>query len=188
MTKLFARVFASLPDDAKYDEKLSEKMALIQQFVRPENLDIKPIFQNETSWLVRRDVHMSINFPCYPTDSTPFRSLFNGVALKGPICWYETGCLIFFWMRQFFVVFFLAVGVGSSTSTFFPLRSLLLYSETNCTLTLWLLFMSHELSSTHVLYVGYHRCSNTCASASWYVSIERERSELLDIYSDALYL
>ncbi|MFQ6642327.1 hypothetical protein Gotur_018639, partial [Gossypium turneri] len=50
MTKLFTRVFASLPDDVKLDEQLSEKMALVQQFVRPENLDIKPAFQNETSW------------------------------------------------------------------------------------------------------------------------------------------
>ncbi|OMO84876.1 Vacuolar sorting protein 9 [Corchorus olitorius] len=52
MTKLFTRVFASVPDDVKHDEQLSEKMALIQQFVRPENLDIKPTFQNETSWLI----------------------------------------------------------------------------------------------------------------------------------------
>ncbi|MCI41215.1 vacuolar protein sorting-associated protein 9A-like, partial [Trifolium medium] len=52
MTKLFARVFASLPDDVKLDDQLSEKMSLIQQFIRPENLDIKPAFQNETSWLV----------------------------------------------------------------------------------------------------------------------------------------
>lgn len=52
MTKLFTRVFASLPDDKKYDEHLSEKMALIQQFIRPENLDVKSNFQNETSLLV----------------------------------------------------------------------------------------------------------------------------------------
>ena len=52
MTKLFSRVFASLPDDVKLDDQLSEKMALIQQFIQPENLDIKPTFQNETSWLV----------------------------------------------------------------------------------------------------------------------------------------
>ena len=36
----------------KYDEHLSEKMALIQQFIRPENLDVKSNFQNETSLLV----------------------------------------------------------------------------------------------------------------------------------------
>ena len=52
MTKLFTRVFASVPDDIKVDEQLSEKMALVQQFIRPENLDIKPTFQNESSWLV----------------------------------------------------------------------------------------------------------------------------------------
>lgn len=52
MTKLFTRVFASIPDDVKTDEQLSEKIALVQQFVCPENLDIKATFQNETSWLV----------------------------------------------------------------------------------------------------------------------------------------
>ena len=55
MTKLFTRVFASHPDDVKLDHQLSEKMALIQQFIRPENLDIKRTFQNETSWLVSID-------------------------------------------------------------------------------------------------------------------------------------
>lgn len=58
MTKLFTRVFASLPDDVKVDEQLSEKMSLIQQFIRPENLDIKPTFQNETSWLVSCRIHI----------------------------------------------------------------------------------------------------------------------------------
>jgi len=52
MTKLFTRTFASLPEEVKVDEQLHEKIALIQQFVRPENLDIKPTFQNESSWLV----------------------------------------------------------------------------------------------------------------------------------------
>nr|DAD24417.1 TPA_asm: hypothetical protein HUJ06_025881 [Nelumbo nucifera] len=51
MTKLYTRVFASLPEDVKHDEQLSEKMALIQQFIHPENLDIKSTFQNEASWL-----------------------------------------------------------------------------------------------------------------------------------------
>lgn len=54
MTKLFTRVYASLRDDVKIDEQLYDKIALIQQFVRPENLDIKPNFQNETSWLVSK--------------------------------------------------------------------------------------------------------------------------------------
>ena len=52
MTKLYNRAFASLPEDVTRDEELFEKIALIQKFVRPENLDIKPTFQNETSWLV----------------------------------------------------------------------------------------------------------------------------------------
>jgi hypothetical protein len=54
MTKLFTRVFASHPDDSKLDDQLYEKISLIQQFIQPENLDIKPTFQNETSWLVSR--------------------------------------------------------------------------------------------------------------------------------------
>lgn len=52
MTKLFNRAFASLPEDVKHDEELYEKISLLQQFVTPENLDIKPNFRNETSWLV----------------------------------------------------------------------------------------------------------------------------------------
>ncbi|KAK6246130.1 VPS9 domain - like 2 [Theobroma cacao] len=68
MTKLFTRVFASLPDDVKHDEQLSEKMALIQQFVRPENLDIKPTFQNETSWLLAQKELQKINMYKAPRD------------------------------------------------------------------------------------------------------------------------
>lgn len=49
MTRLYNRVFASVPEDVHSDEELFEKMALVQQFVKPENLDIKPEFQNETS-------------------------------------------------------------------------------------------------------------------------------------------
>ncbi|KAJ6939356.1 hypothetical protein NC651_005717 [Populus alba x Populus x berolinensis] len=51
MTKLSSRVFASVPDDVEADKQLSEKIPLIQQFLRPEKLDIKVAFQNETSWL-----------------------------------------------------------------------------------------------------------------------------------------
>lgn len=53
MTKLFNRAFASFPEDIKQDDELYEKIALLQQFIRPEHLDIKPAFQNETAWLVR---------------------------------------------------------------------------------------------------------------------------------------
>ncbi|KAL5846680.1 hypothetical protein ACOSQ3_010204 [Xanthoceras sorbifolium] len=68
MTKLFTRVFASLPDDKKCDEELYEKMALVQQFVRPENLDIMPTFQNETSWLLAQKELQKINMYKAPRD------------------------------------------------------------------------------------------------------------------------
>lgn len=58
MTKLFTRVFAVIPEDVEADKQLHEKMALIQQFIRPENLDIKPTFQNETSWLVSKRINL----------------------------------------------------------------------------------------------------------------------------------
>lgn len=61
MTKLFTRVFASVPDDVQFDEQLSEKMALVQQFIRPENLDIKPTFQNESSWLLAQKELQKMN-------------------------------------------------------------------------------------------------------------------------------
>ncbi|XP_051150030.1 vacuolar protein sorting-associated protein 9A-like isoform X2 [Andrographis paniculata] len=68
MTKLFTRVFASIPEDVKADEQLNEKMALIQQFVRPENLDIKPTYQNETSWLLAQKELQKINMYKAPRD------------------------------------------------------------------------------------------------------------------------
>ncbi|TKY74326.1 Vacuolar protein sorting-associated protein 9A [Spatholobus suberectus] len=68
MTKLFARVFASLPDDVKLDDQLYAKMALIQQFIRPENLDIKPAFQNESSWLLAQKELQKINMYKAPRD------------------------------------------------------------------------------------------------------------------------
>ncbi|KAJ8762976.1 hypothetical protein K2173_023105 [Erythroxylum novogranatense] len=67
MTKLFARVFA-LPDDVKVDDQLSEKLSLIQQFIRPENLDIKPAFQNEISWLLAQKELQKINMYKAPRD------------------------------------------------------------------------------------------------------------------------
>ncbi|KAJ6848297.1 vacuolar protein sorting-associated protein 9A-like [Iris pallida] len=68
MTKLFNRAFASLPEDVQSDEELSEKMALLQQFIQPENLDIKPIFQNETSWLLAQKELQKINMYKAPRD------------------------------------------------------------------------------------------------------------------------
>ncbi|KAL9249405.1 Vacuolar protein sorting-associated protein 9A-like protein [Drosera capensis] len=68
MTKLFTRCFASLPDDVKADEQLSEKMAMVQQFIRPEHLDIQPTFQNETSWLLAQKELQKINMHKSPRE------------------------------------------------------------------------------------------------------------------------
>ncbi|XP_018850688.2 vacuolar protein sorting-associated protein 9A-like isoform X2 [Juglans regia] len=68
MTKLFPRVFASHPNDVKCDDQLSEKIALIQQFIQPENLDIKATFQNETSWLLAQKELHKINMYKAPRD------------------------------------------------------------------------------------------------------------------------
>lgn len=68
MTKLFPRVFASLPEDVQADDQLYEKIALVQQFIQPENLDIKPTFQNETSWLLAQKELQKINMYKAPRD------------------------------------------------------------------------------------------------------------------------
>lgn len=68
MTKLFTRVFASHPDDVKADDELYEKLALVQQFIRPEHLDIKPTYQNETSWLLAQKELQKINIYKAPRD------------------------------------------------------------------------------------------------------------------------
>lgn len=68
MTKLSSRVFASVPDDVEVDKQLSEKISLIQQFIRPENLDIKPAFQNETSWLLAQKELQKVNSYRAPRD------------------------------------------------------------------------------------------------------------------------
>ena len=52
MTKLFVRAFAPFPEEVEHDQRLTEKMAMLQQFIRPEHLDIPPNF-HESSWLVR---------------------------------------------------------------------------------------------------------------------------------------
>ena len=68
MTKLFTRVFATHPDDVKVDDQLYEKLALVQQFIRPENLDIQPTYQNETSWLLAQKELQKINLYKAPRD------------------------------------------------------------------------------------------------------------------------
>lgn len=52
MTKLFSRTFAISPEDVRIDQEISEKIHLLQSFLRPEHLDIPPFLQNEASWLV----------------------------------------------------------------------------------------------------------------------------------------
>lgn len=52
MTKLFSRTFASSPEDTKVDKEISEKICLLQTFLRPEHLDIPVALQNESSWLL----------------------------------------------------------------------------------------------------------------------------------------
>ncbi|XP_043697917.1 vacuolar protein sorting-associated protein 9A-like [Telopea speciosissima] len=52
MTKLYARTFASSQEDAKVDQEISEKIHLLQKFVRPKHLDIPEALHNEASWLL----------------------------------------------------------------------------------------------------------------------------------------
>ncbi|XP_044512194.1 vacuolar protein sorting-associated protein 9A-like [Mangifera indica] len=68
MTKLFTHVFASIPDDVKFDENFYERTALVQQFIRPEYLDIKSNFQNESSWLLAQKELQKINMYKAPRD------------------------------------------------------------------------------------------------------------------------
>ncbi|KAL6997392.1 Vacuolar protein sorting-associated protein 9A [Sarracenia purpurea var. burkii] len=61
MTKLFSRTFGSAPDDAKIDQEISEKICLLQHFLRPEHLDIPKVFHNEASWLLAEKELQKIN-------------------------------------------------------------------------------------------------------------------------------
>ncbi|KAI9201263.1 hypothetical protein LWI28_020891 [Acer negundo] len=61
MTKLFTRTFAPLPEDVKIDQEISEKICLLQTFLRPEHLDIPAVLQNEASWLLAEKELQKIN-------------------------------------------------------------------------------------------------------------------------------
>lgn len=61
MTKLFSRTFASVPEDAKIDQEISEKICLLQTFLKPEHLDIPAVLQNEASWLLAEKELQRIN-------------------------------------------------------------------------------------------------------------------------------
>ncbi|CAM0877942.1 unnamed protein product [Alopecurus aequalis] len=52
MTKLFDRTFAASPEDAAADAEVSERIGLLQRFVRPHHLDIPKVLHNEASWLL----------------------------------------------------------------------------------------------------------------------------------------
>ena len=52
MTKLFNRTFASCPEDVKADLMISEKICLLQHFIKPDHLDVPKGLQNEASLLV----------------------------------------------------------------------------------------------------------------------------------------
>ncbi|KAK1441465.1 hypothetical protein QVD17_07374 [Tagetes erecta] len=69
MTKLFTRVFASHPDDVNSDVEFHKKSALIQQFIHPDHLEIRPIYQqNEKSWIQAQKELLKINTYKAPRD------------------------------------------------------------------------------------------------------------------------
>ncbi|PWZ32786.1 Enoyl-CoA hydratase 2, peroxisomal [Zea mays] len=51
MTKLFDRTFGTSTEDDVSDMDISEKIGLLQQFVKPHHLDIPKVLHNEASWL-----------------------------------------------------------------------------------------------------------------------------------------
>ncbi|XVF63451.1 hypothetical protein PTKIN_Ptkin09bG0088000 [Pterospermum kingtungense] len=61
MTKLCSRTFASSPEDVKMDQQISEKICMLQTFLRPQHLDIPSILQNESSWLLAEKELKRIN-------------------------------------------------------------------------------------------------------------------------------
>lgn len=67
MTKLFTRVFASHPDDIKTDNEFNRKSSLVQQFIRPEHLEIQPSYQSQT-WLPAQKELEKINTYKAPRD------------------------------------------------------------------------------------------------------------------------
>ncbi|KOM43015.1 hypothetical protein LR48_Vigan05g061900 [Vigna angularis] len=61
MIKLFSRTFSATPEDAKIDYEISEKISLLQTFLKPEHLDIPPIHQIEASLLLAEKELLKIN-------------------------------------------------------------------------------------------------------------------------------
>ncbi|XP_050879196.1 vacuolar protein sorting-associated protein 9A [Lathyrus oleraceus] len=52
MTKLFSRTFCTSLEEAKVNHEISEKIKLLQTFLKPQHLDIQPVLHNESSWLL----------------------------------------------------------------------------------------------------------------------------------------
>ncbi|MED6175391.1 hypothetical protein PIB30_077938 [Stylosanthes scabra] len=61
MTKLFSRTFAASAEDARIDNDISEKICLLQTFLKPEHLDIPALLCNEASWLLAQKELRKIN-------------------------------------------------------------------------------------------------------------------------------
>ncbi|KAF3440949.1 hypothetical protein FNV43_RR19235 [Rhamnella rubrinervis] len=61
MTKLFSRTFPSSPGDTKLDLEISEKVNLLQSFLKPEHLDIPLVLRNDASWLLAEKELQKIN-------------------------------------------------------------------------------------------------------------------------------
>ncbi|XP_014500023.1 vacuolar protein sorting-associated protein 9A [Vigna radiata var. radiata] len=61
MIKLFSRTFSATPEDAKIDYEISEKISLLQTFLKPEHLDIPPIHQIEASLMLAEKELLKIN-------------------------------------------------------------------------------------------------------------------------------
>ena len=52
MTQVFNRTFASCPVDVKADLMISEKICLLQHFIKPDHLNVPKRLRNEASLLV----------------------------------------------------------------------------------------------------------------------------------------
>ncbi|ONM11416.1 Vacuolar protein sorting-associated protein 9A [Zea mays] len=63
ITKLFDRTFGTSTEDAVTDMDISEKIGLLQQFVKPHHLDIPKVLHNEASWLANPpQLHSNLKF------------------------------------------------------------------------------------------------------------------------------
>lgn len=68
MRKLYNQAFASVPEEVNSDKQLFEKIRLLQQFIQPKHLDIKPAFQNESSYMLAQKELQKISSHKAPRD------------------------------------------------------------------------------------------------------------------------